>query len=97
MSVPRAKRFNQKQRLAAARFWLQSQNSEKIAKAYRKHFGVDWGTAFREPEMLGVQLPADHKETVLKSVATQAEARKRKKAEKLAALDCFLQVKTSSL
>jgi len=81
MSVPRAKRFNQKQKLAAARLWLQSQNSEKIAKAYRNHFGVDWATVFRELEMLGVQISAVYRETVLKSVAAQAEARKRKKAE----------------
>ena len=87
MSIPRAKHFNQKQRLAAACLWLQSQNSEKIAKAYRKHFGVDWATAFRELEMLGVQISAVYRETVLKSVAAQAEARKRKKAEKLAPLD----------
>ena len=94
MSVPRAKRFNQKQRLAAARLWLQSLSSEKIAKAYRKHFGVDWATAFRELELLGVQVSADYKETVIKSVTGQAEARKRMKAEKLAALDGIEQDET---
>ena len=83
-----------KKRLAAARLWLQSLNSEKIAKAYRKHFGVDWATAFRELELLGVQVSADYKETVIKSVTGQVEARKRMKAEKLAALDGIEQDET---
>ena len=76
MSVPRAKRFNQKQRLTAARLWLQSQNSEKIAKAYRKHFGMDWATAFRELEMLGVQVSADYRETVLNSSCCPGRSQK---------------------
>ena len=83
-----------KKRLADSRLWLQSLNSEKIAKAYRKHFGVDWATAFRELELLGVQVPADYKETVIKSVTGQAEVRKRMKAEKLATLDGIEQDET---
>jgi hypothetical protein len=65
-TTPRRKRFNQKQRLAAARPWLQAYTGDKVARAYRKYFGVDWATAFREIEMLGIQFPADYKETVLK-------------------------------
>jgi len=86
MSVPRPKRFNQKQRLASARGWLHDQKGKNVARAYRKHFGVDWATAFRELELLGIQIPSDYRENILKSVAASAEAKKRKKAEKLAAL-----------
>ena len=76
MITPRSKRFNQKQRLAAARPWLQAYTGDKVAGAYRKYFGVDWVTAFRELEMLGIQFPAEYKETVLKSLASAAAAKR---------------------
>ena len=79
-TTPRRKRFNQKQRLAAARSWLQAYTEDKVARAYRKYFGVDWETTFRELEMLGIQFPADYKEAVLKSLASLAETKKQKLA-----------------
>jgi hypothetical protein len=54
MTTPRRKRFNQKQRLIAAKAWLPSYIGDKVARAFRKYFGVDWATAFRELEMLGL-------------------------------------------
>ena len=84
MTTPRRKRFNRKQRLASARLWLQTYTGEKVARDYRKYFGVDWPTAFLELEILGVSIPADYKETVLKTLASIAEAKKQKKPEKLA-------------
>ncbi len=79
-TTPRQKRFNQKQRLAAARSWLQAYTEDKVARAYRKYFGVDWETTFRELEMLGIQFPADYKEAVLKNLASLAETKKQKLA-----------------
>ena len=86
-TIPRRKRFNQKLRLAAARSWLQTYTGDKVARTYRKYFGVDLATAFRELEMLGIQFPADYKNAVLKDLANQAETRKQKKTEKIALID----------
>ena len=86
-TTPSRKRFNQKQRLAVARPWLQAYTGDKVARAYRKYFRVDWATAFRELEMLGIQFPTDYKEAVLKNLASLAETRKQKKAEKLVLID----------
>jgi len=79
-TTPRRKRFNQKQRLATVRSCLQSYTEDKVARAYRKYFGVDWETTFRELEMLGIQFPADYKETVLKNLVSLAETKKQKLA-----------------
>lgn len=84
MTTPRRKRFNRKQRLASAKLWLQSCTGEKVVRDYRRYFGVDWPTAFKELEILGVSIPADYKETVLKTLASIAAAKGQKKAEKLA-------------
>jgi hypothetical protein len=75
-TTPRRKHFNQKQRLAAARLWLQVYTGDKVARTYRKYFGVDWETAFRKLEMPGIQFPAEYKETVLKSLASAAAAKR---------------------
>jgi hypothetical protein len=84
MTTPRRKRFNRKQRLASARLWLQTYTGEKVARDYRKYYGVDWPTAFLELEILGVSIAADYKETVLKTLASIAATKEQKKAEKLA-------------
>jgi hypothetical protein len=84
MTAPRRKRLNRKQRLASARYWLQTYTGEKIARDYRRYFGVDWPTAFKELELLGISIPADYKEKVLESVASLAAAKQQKKAERLA-------------
>jgi len=75
-NTPRRKRFNRRQRLNPARNWLPTYDGGNIAKAYRKHYSVDWPTAFRELAMLGVEIDPEYKEQVLESVRGQAEARK---------------------
>lgn len=55
-------------------------------KAYRNHFGVSWQCAFIELEMLGIEIDPEYKQQVLQTVAAQAEAKKRKKAEREATL-----------
>lgn len=74
-STPRRKRFKRPQRLDAAKAWLASYTGNKVVKAYRKHFGVNWQCAFTELEMLGVEIDPEYKHQVLQSVAAQAEAK----------------------
>ncbi len=79
----RHKRFNQKQRLFAAGYYLQVYTGDKVARAYRKYFGVGWGTAFREIETLGIQFPMDYKDAILNFMASPVAAKKQKQVEKL--------------
>ena len=83
-TTQRRKSFNQKQRLAAARPWLQAYTGNNVAQAYRKYFGVDWETTIQELEMLGTQFPADFKEMVLKKIDNMVAVQKQKLADKLA-------------
>jgi hypothetical protein len=89
-TTPRRKRFNRRQRLDSARNWLPTYKGDNIAQAYRKHFGIDWLTAFKELELLGIQVDPSYKEQVLKSAQAQAEAGKRKRTERRAALERVL-------
>lgn len=84
MSTPKRKRFNRAQRLEAARPWLQNYPGKKIVRDYRRYFGVDFPTAFKELEILGVSVSADYQAAVLKTLAELAAAREQEKAEKLA-------------
>lgn len=89
-TIPRRKRFNRRQRLDSAKIWLPTYEGDNLAKAYRKHFSVDWTTAFNELELLGAQVDPSYKEQVLKSAQAQAEAKKRKRMERRAALERIL-------
>jgi hypothetical protein len=56
---PRRLRMNRKQRLSASRHWLATERARtpiQIARAYRRHYGVDWECAIRELALLGVAL-----------------------------------------
>ncbi len=86
-TTPRRKRFNRRQRLDSAKNWLPTYEGDNLAKAYRKRFSVDWLTAFKELELLGAQIDPSYKEQVLKSAQAQAEAKKRERMEKSAALE----------
>jgi hypothetical protein len=48
---------------------------------------VDWPTALRELEVLGVEVTPAHREQVLRAVQEQAESRKRKRPEEAAELE----------
>jgi len=78
-NTPKRKRFNRRQRLDSAKHWLSTFEGGNIAKAYRKHYGIDWITAFIELEMLGMKIDPKYAEKVLESVRGQTEARKRKR------------------
>ncbi len=83
-NTPRRKHFKRVQRLAAAPKWLPTYTGKDIVKGYRKHYGVDWQTAFTELELLGVAIDPVRKERTLQSVQQQATHRRQKKQERLA-------------
>jgi hypothetical protein len=73
---PRRHRFRRMQRLQSAKNWLLTYTGNKLIKAYRRRYGVDWHTAFTELEMLGIPIDPVHKEQVLRTMEQQA-AQKR--------------------
>lgn len=81
-NAPRRKRFNRRQRLDAAKHWLPDFEGGNIARAYCKHYGIDWVSAFVELEILGVKIDPIYKEKVLESVRTQTETKRRKRLQK---------------
>lgn len=86
-NTPRRKRLKRDQRLRSAKNWLPTYEGKNVFRGYRKRYGVDWPTALREPEMLGVEVDPAYREQVLRTVQEQAEARKRKRLEKAAELE----------
>jgi hypothetical protein len=72
------------QRLESAKSWLETYEGNKVVKAYRKRYGLDFITAFAELEMLGVPIDPDYKERVLQSVAAQAAAKRQKRTRERA-------------
>ena len=81
---PRQKRMKRPQRLESAKSWLETYEGNKVVKAYRKRYGVNFECVFTELEMLGVLIDPDYKERVLQSVAAQAAAKRRKRARERA-------------
>lgn len=91
---PRRNRMKRPQRLQAAKSWLETYEGSKVVKAYRKRYGVDHKCAFTELEMLGVPIAPDYKERVLQSVAAQAAAKRRQKAERKAEQERLLGIES---
>ena len=81
------KRMKRAARLKYAPSWLKSYSGKRVLAAYRKHFGVDWPCTFKELEILGVRVDPEYKDTVLKSVARDVEARTLRKLRRKEALD----------
>ncbi len=84
-NTPRRHRFKRAQRLQSAKDWLPTYMGKDVVKAYRKRYGVDWGCAFAELEMLGVEIDPVRKERTLQGVQQQAEHRRQLKRERRAA------------
>jgi len=63
-----------------------------VFRGYRKRYGVDWSTALRELEMLGVEVDPAYREQVLRTVQEQAKAKKRRQLEKAAEIESVLQI-----
>ena len=89
-NTPRRKRFKQEQRLQSAKNWLPTYEGKNVFRGYRKRYGVDWPTALRELETLGVEVTPAYREQVLQTMQELAEARKRKRLEKAAELERML-------
>ncbi|MBU0490878.1 MAG: hypothetical protein KKA73_14900 [Chloroflexi bacterium] len=89
-NTPRRRRFTRHQRLDAARSWLPTYDGDHVARAYRRRYGVDWPTAFRELELLGVELDPGYQERVRASVRGQAAARKHRRQEQAALAENLL-------
>ena len=89
-NMPRRKNFRRDQRLQSAKNWLPTYEGKNVFRGYRKRYGVDWPTALRELEMLGVEVTPTYREQVLRTVQEQAEAKKRKRLEKAAELESML-------
>ncbi|MBU0495136.1 MAG: hypothetical protein KKA73_26480 [Chloroflexi bacterium] len=83
-NTPRRRRFNRRQRLASAQSWLSTYAGDHVAQAYRRRYGVDWPTAFKELELLGIELDSGYQELVRESVRGQTEASKRRRREQAA-------------
>ena len=69
-------------RLASAERWLPTQKRRtpvKIAKIYRKRFGVDWPCALAELPSLGIILDAKSIASILQSASTPKPRRSKKK------------------
>ena len=81
-NISRRKRFNRRQRLDSAKNWIPDFEGGNIAKAYRKHYGIDWVSAFIELEILGVKIDPTYKEKVLESVRAQAATKRQKRLQK---------------
>ncbi len=84
---PRRKRMKRPQRLESAKSWLETYEGNKVVKAYRKRYGIDFECVFTELEMLGVPIDPDYKEHVLQSVAAQRRKKAERKAEQERLLD----------
>ena len=78
--------------MQSAKGWLPTYEGKNVFRGYRKRYGVDWPTALRELEMLGVDVPPAYQEQVLRTVREQAEARKRKCMEQAIELESMLGV-----
>jgi hypothetical protein len=91
-NMPKRKAFKQEQRLQSARSWLPTYAGRNVFRGYRKRYGVDWPTALRELEMLGVAVDPAYQEQVLRTVHEQAEARKRRRLDKAAEAEDALRI-----
>ncbi len=79
MTVPKRKQFDRQIRLQSAKSWLLEYKGQHIVRDYRKYYGVDFLTAFKELELLGVKISSEYREAVLKSVDSALEKRRQKK------------------
>lgn len=86
-NLPRRKQFKRAQRLQSAKSWLPTYEGNKLIKAYRQRYGVDWQTAFTELEMLGVPIDPAYKERVLQAAEQQALQKRQRRLERAAELE----------
>jgi len=76
MAAPKRKRYNKKQRLAAAKKWIPKYEGENLVKGYSKWFGVDKICAINELELLGNEIDTKYKEQIYKLEIEKEDAKK---------------------
>jgi hypothetical protein len=76
MAAPKRKRYNKKQRLAAAEKWIPKYEGENLVKGYSKWFGVDKICAINELELLGHEIDSEYKEQIYKLEIEKEDAKK---------------------
>lgn len=83
-STPRAKSMNRESRLqSAAASWLNTYDGNRHIRGYRKHFGVDAGTAIAELRMLGVSLTDEAVRNAKKGAQAAVKAKQARKEKRL--------------
>ena len=85
---PRTLRMDRPGRLQSARQWLATQRgrlAERIARSYRKRFGVDWACAIAELSALGIAFDAKWREQLARTLEGARCSKDRRRAERAAA------------
>jgi hypothetical protein len=83
-NTPRVKQMNREGRLAsAASSWLETYNGKRRIRGYRKHFGVDAGTAIAELRQLGVPLTDEEIRKAREGERAAANAKQTRKKKRL--------------
>lgn len=81
--TPRRKKYKKAQRLQDAKTkWLPTVTAKNIVRSYSKWYGVDLLCAIRELEVLGYKSSDQYKKQIELSIASKADAKKRRKEEK---------------
>ena len=81
---PRTRRMDHAGRLQSARSWLATQRgrpAERIARSYRKRYGVDWPCAFEELATLGIKFDPAWRAQLARTLVGGRRARARRKAQ----------------
>ncbi|MEK5039115.1 hypothetical protein [Sporosarcina sp. FSL K6-3457] len=82
-STPRRKKYNKAQRLRDAKAkWLPTVTAKNIVRSYSKWYGVDLLCAINELEILGYKSSDNYKKQVELSIASKADAKRRRKEAK---------------
>ncbi|MBD2864627.1 hypothetical protein [Paenibacillus oceani] len=83
-NTPGVKQMNRGERLAsAASSWLETYNGKRRIRGYRKHFGVDAGTAIAELSQLGVLLTGEEIQKARQGERAAANAKQARKKKRL--------------
>ena len=79
-STPRRKKYKKSQRLQDAKTrWLPTVTAKNIVRSYSKWYGVDLLCAINELEILGHKSSDYYKKKVELSIASKANAKRRRK------------------
>lgn len=78
---PKRWSFNRKQRLAAAKGWMQTYEGKYLIKGYTRRYKVDILCAIVELRMLGVEISEEYENQVKQSIEGNRRAKQLKKQQ----------------